>query len=59
MNKHLIEVITSVPQKLFSSDKHLTFVLFINNIIDMNIYKKVFTWKNIFSQTRGSCTVEQ
>ena len=40
MNKYLNEVITSVLQKILpSTDKHLTFVLFINNIMDMNIYK--------------------
>ena len=41
MNKHLKEVITSVAQNITSTDNHLTSVLFINNIINMNIWKKV------------------
>ena len=45
MNKHLIEVITSVPQNITINYKHLTSLLFINNIIDMNFIKS-FTWEN-------------
>ena len=59
MNKYIIEVITSVPQKILPpTDKHLTSVIIINNIMDMTIYKSS-TWENIFPHTWGSCPVEQ